>query len=79
MSSIINQIFLQIDRPNFGVPDAFLLQGLKHPRVKAYYDFMVDVATIFGATKNSSEHEMLEVIQFETELVKVHQSAFECN
>lgn len=53
------------------MPDAFLLQGLQHPRVKAYYDFMVDVAIIFGASKNNSERELLDVIQFEAELVKV--------
>lgn len=53
------------------MPDIFFLQGLQHPRVKAYYNFAVDVAVIFGATRNISQRELLDVIQFETELVKV--------
>lgn len=58
------------------MPDTFFLQGLEHPRVKAYYNFMVDVATIFGASKNRSERELRDVIQFETELVKVCANVF---
>lgn len=61
----------QIDRPNFGEPDKILLQGLEHPRVKAYFRFLTDVAVIFGATKNDSERELLDVIKFEMELAKV--------
>lgn len=46
---------------------------MEHEFVKAYYDFMVDAAVIFGANKTNAEFEFLDVLQFESELAKVTQ------
>lgn len=49
----------------------FLEQGIEDTNVKAYYDFMVDVAVLFGANKSDAERELLESLKFEIELAKV--------
>lgn len=49
----------------------FLLQGIEHPNVKAYYDFMVDTAVIYGANKSDAERELYDTLKFEIELAKV--------
>lgn len=49
----------------------FLAKGIQDTNVKAYYDFMVDVAVIFGANRSAAEHELLDSLNFEIELAKV--------
>lgn len=49
----------------------FLLKGMEHAFVKAYYDFMVDAAVIFGANQTNAETESLDILRFEMELAKV--------
>lgn len=49
----------------------FLKRGINDTNVKAYYDFMVDAAVIFGASRESAERELLESLKFEIELSKV--------
>lgn len=62
---------IQINRSQFGLSRKFLLQGMEHAFVKAYYEFMVDAAVIFGAHRSNAEIEFLDVLQFEMELAKV--------
>lgn len=49
----------------------FLVQGIDDPNVKAYFDFMVDAAVLFGANKSVAERELLDSLKFEIELAKV--------
>lgn len=49
----------------------FLVKGIEDTNVKAYYDFMVDAAVIFGANKSIAERELLDSLKFEIELAKV--------
>lgn len=49
----------------------FLVKGIEDTNVKAYYDFMVDSAVIFGANKSIAERELLDSLKFEIELAKV--------
>lgn len=49
----------------------FLEKGIEDTNVKAYYDFMVDAAVMFGANKSDAERELLESLKFEIELAKV--------
>lgn len=49
----------------------FLTRGLDDTNVKAYYDFMVDAAVIFGANKSIAQHELLDSLKLEIELAKV--------
>lgn len=47
------------------------MKGLQHSHVKAYFDYMVDMAVIFGADRTEAEFELLESLRFEIELAKV--------
>lgn len=69
---------LQIDQPNFGLSQKFLLHDLEDANVKAYYEFMVDSAVVFGANKTVADVELLDSLRFEMELAKVltHLSIF---
>lgn len=49
----------------------FLAKGIQDTNVKAYYDFMVDAAVMFGANRTAAEHELLDSLNFEIELAKV--------
>lgn len=49
----------------------FLKRGINDTNVKAYHQFMVDSAVIFGADRSVAEVEMLDSLQFEIELAKV--------
>lgn len=65
----------------------FLAKGIQDTNVRAYYDFMVDAAVMFGANRMAAEHELLDSLNFEIELAKVfqhfhfichHLEAFQC-
>ena len=60
-----------MDQPNFGLSQKFLLHDLEDSNVKAYYEFMVDSAVVFGANKTVAEAELLDSLRFEMELAKV--------
>lgn len=62
---------LDLDQPEFGLRMEFLVRGIEDTNVKAYYDFMVDAAVIFGANKSDAERELLDSLKFEIELAKV--------
>lgn len=49
----------------------FLVKGIEDTNVKAYYDFMVNAAVIFGANRSVAEQELLDSLKFEIELAKV--------
>lgn len=55
----------------FGLSGKFLQQGIGDPNVKAYYDFMVDVAVMFGANQSNAEIELFDSLLLEIELAKV--------
>lgn len=61
----------KIDQPVFGMSGRFLQQGIAEPNVRAYYDFMVDTAVMFGANRTTAEQELLQSLQFEIDLSKV--------
>lgn len=61
----------QIDRVELGIPRELLLRGKESKQVRAYYEFMIDAAVIFGANKTFSQSEMLDTLQFEMDLAKV--------
>lgn len=64
----------QIDQPEFGLRMEFLVKGIEDTNVKAYFDFMVDAAVIFGANRSVAERELMDSLNFETELAKVIQN-----
>ncbi|XP_031626097.1 neprilysin-2-like [Contarinia nasturtii] len=62
---------LDLDQADFGLRMEFLQKGLEDTNVKAYYEFMVDAAVIFGANKSAAEEELLDSLKFEIELAKI--------
>lgn len=44
--------------------------------VKAYYDYMVDTAVIYGAEREIAEAELLEALEFEIALANVRTHFF---
>lgn len=47
------------------------MQGLNDTSVQNYLEFMIDVAVMFGANKTRAQDEMIEVLKFEENMVKV--------
>ena len=43
----------------------------EHPILKAYYTLLVDLAMSLGADKATAKSEMIDMLQFETDLSKV--------
>lgn len=49
----------------------FLIKGLDDKIVKAYYDYMVDIAVLFGADRDRASKELKESLDFEILLANV--------
>lgn len=47
------------------------MKGLDDGKVKAYYDYMVDIAVIFGADRPRAIKELKESLEFEMQLANV--------
>lgn len=48
-----------------------LKYGLENEQIKAYYEYMVESALLYGASEEVAKKEMLEVLQFEIEFNNV--------
>lgn len=48
-----------------------MLEGGQNPSVKAYMDFMIDTAVLFGANRTRAAEELAEVVMFEAALAQV--------
>ena len=65
------KVFLQVDKPSFGLYGEYLLKGFESEEVKAYFKYQVDVAVIYGADRERAEQEMREALEFEISLANV--------
>lgn len=54
-----------------GLRREFLIKGFDDKLVRAYYDYMVDIAVLFGAEKPRAIREMKQIIEFEMQLANV--------
>lgn len=54
-----------------GLRREFLIKGMKDKLVKAYYDYMVDIAVLFGADRERASKELMESLEFEIQLGNV--------
>lgn len=61
----------QIDQTSLELSREFLIKGIEEKFVKAYYEFMVDNAVLFGADKEQAEKEFLDVLDLEIKLANV--------
>lgn len=55
-----------------GISREFLLRGINDSVVTAYYDYMVDMAVIFGADRETAKDEMMDALEFEISLANVN-------
>lgn len=64
-------LFSQIDQTSLELSREYLVKGIEDKAVKAYYNFMVDNAVIFGANRTRAEEEMKDALEFEMKLANV--------
>lgn len=60
-----------MDQPIFGLPMEYLTKGLDDKITRAYYDYMVNIAEIFGADRGSALSQMDDSLTFEMKLANV--------
>lgn len=61
----------QLDQASLGLSREYLSKGLNEKIVAAYYDYMVDVAILFGADRERAVKELRESLDFEIALANV--------
>ncbi|XP_055923499.1 neprilysin-2 isoform X2 [Eupeodes corollae] len=62
---------IDIDQSAIGLSREFLVKGLNDTLVLAYFDYMVDIAVIFGADRDVALKELGESLQFEIDLANI--------
>ncbi|GJQ69914.1 Nep2 [Trypoxylus dichotomus] len=62
---------IDLDQASLGLRREFLIKGLEDKLVKAYYDYMVDIAVIFGADKERAKKDLSESLEFEMKLANI--------
>lgn len=67
----IFELIFQLDQASLGLSREYLNRGFSDKLVLAYYDYMVDVATLLGADRARAEVELKESLQFEMKLANV--------
>lgn len=60
-----------MDQAQLGLRREYLIKGMEDKIVKAYYDYMVDIAVLFGAKKDVAKKELLDSLLFEMKLGNV--------
>lgn len=66
----------QIDQSALGLSREYLSKGLNDKIVKAYYNYMVDIAVIYGADRSRAESELMDSLNFEIALANVNRNLF---
>lgn len=61
----------QLDQASLGLNREYLNRGFSDKLVQAYYEYMVDIATLLGADRARAEVELKESLQFEIKLANV--------
>lgn len=67
----IFSLLKQIDQSALGLSREYLTKGLADKIVKAYYEYMVDMAVIYGAERSRAESELMDSLNFEIALANV--------
>lgn len=62
---------LQLDQSAIGLSREYLVKGLEDKIVSAYYDYMVDLAVIYGAERSRASKELMDSLNFEIALANV--------
>jgi predicted metalloendopeptidase len=62
---------LYVSGPNLALSRDMLSKGFQDSNVRAYHEYMVSVATYFGANKTQAEEEFAQVLLYEMLLANV--------
>lgn len=62
---------MQIDQPTLGLSREYILKGNNDTIVRAYHEYMVDVAVIMGADRDRAWTQLNDSLQFEMALANV--------
>ncbi|KAJ8918489.1 hypothetical protein NQ315_008186 [Exocentrus adspersus] len=62
---------IDLDQASLGLRREFLTKGLDDKIVRAYYNYMVDIAVLFGADKDRAVRELRESLEFEMKLANI--------
>ncbi|XP_034935732.1 neprilysin-2-like isoform X2 [Chelonus insularis] len=62
---------LDLDQTSLGLSREYLTKGLDDKIVKAYYEYMVDIAIILGAEPERAKAELMESLLFEMKLANI--------
>lgn len=63
--------FAQFDEPTLGLSREFLLRGEGDSVVNAYLNYMVNLATLFGADPETARSDLDDALEFEIALANV--------
>ncbi|OWR48508.1 zinc metalloprotease [Danaus plexippus plexippus] len=64
-------ISVDLDQASLGLSREYLNRGFSDKLVQAYYEYMVDIATLLGAERAKAEVELKESLQFEMKLANI--------
>lgn len=62
---------IDLDQASLSLSREYLVKGLDEKLVQAYYNYMVDIAALFGADKIDAEKELKESLYFEIKLANI--------
>ncbi|XP_054269774.1 neprilysin-2-like [Macrosteles quadrilineatus] len=62
---------LEVDQAGLGLSREFLIRGEEDSIVKAYYNYMVDMAVLYGADRETAKQQLRDCLLFEIELAKL--------
>lgn len=62
---------IHADQPSLGLSREYLIKGMGDPLVTAYYEYMIDICTIFGADRDKAVKDMWQALHFEIQLANV--------
>lgn len=69
----MSPLILQLDQSALGLSREYLIKGLEDKIVSAYYDYMVDLAVIYGADKARAKSDLMDSLNFEIALANVRE------
>ncbi|KAI5695289.1 hypothetical protein M8J75_014047 [Diaphorina citri] len=69
-----DQYMIHVDQPETLVEKSYMKEGLANPVVKAYLEYMVDIAVMMGASRENAQQELTASLQFESRLRNITKS-----
>ncbi|KAH8381748.1 hypothetical protein KR093_011645, partial [Drosophila rubida] len=62
---------MDLDQSALALSREYLVKGFNETLVSAYYDYMVDIAVLFGAKKEEAKEQLLQSLEFEMALANI--------